>query len=71
MLTACWLDYDARRDQWLIACSEHGEVERAPDGSAESHDAMIRRWARHMHEEHHGDGRVPPDDHMMMIGSDG
>lgn len=65
------LDYDPRRDQWRIVCPEHGEVERTPDGSAASHDAMIYRWVAHMQEAHHGDGLLTLDDRMMLIGEEG
>jgi hypothetical protein len=65
------IDIDARTDQWLITCSEHGEVERALDGSRESHDAMAHRWVRHMQEEHHGDGRMSMDIRMMLFSSEG
>lgn len=65
------LDYDGLRDQWRILCPEHGEIDRGPDGSIASHDAMIYRWVDHMAQAHHGDGRLTGADRMMLIGEDG
>lgn len=59
------LDY--RLDRWEVRCEEHGLVERAPDGSAESHDAMIHSWAQHEHAHHGGNGQLDWDDRMMLI----
>lgn len=61
------LDYDTRGKVWVLICSEHGEIERSPDGSASSHDNAIRRWTAHMQQEHHGDGVMTADDHAMLI----
>ncbi len=58
---------DDRRGRWSLACSEHGAIETAADGSAEAHDALVYRWTSHMQESHHGDGRMSPDDQMMLI----
>jgi hypothetical protein len=61
------LDYDTRTDIWMLRCSEHGEIERTTDGSAVSHDGLVRRWTDHMQQEHHGDGVMTPEDEAMLI----
>jgi len=61
------LDYDSRQDIWILLCSEHQELERSRDGSAEAHDALIYRWVQHMQEKHHGDGVLSFDERQMLI----
>lgn len=60
------LDYDKRRCQWRLLCTEHGEIERAADGSAEEHDRLVHLWVDHLREDHHGDGRLTPA-HLYML----
>lgn len=65
------LDYrpmpGTRGKVWVLECPECGVVEHAADGSAESHDRMVRRWPAHMQERHHSDGQMTPEDVEMLI----
>ena len=61
------IDFDEEEGVWLLLCSEHGLVERSVDGSAASHDAMIRQWTRHKQKFHHGDGIMSWRDQEMLI----
>lgn len=65
------IDYTAKHDDdsgvWRTICSEHGVVATAADGSAASHDEMVRAWPKHAQAEHHGDGTMSVEDQMMLI----
>jgi hypothetical protein len=65
------LDYDVRRDLWVLTCDLHGRLDSGNGSSAEEHDRLVRVWVRHCADLHGGTGRLDADTWRMLIDSTG
>jgi hypothetical protein len=57
------LDWDERREQWVLRCTEHGELDRL-GATVEDHDRLVFTWTDHDKAEHNGSGK--PDVAMLL-----
>jgi hypothetical protein len=65
------LDYDARKDPWVLTCDPCGTLGSGDGSSAAEHDRLVRVWIRHRADVHGDDGRFDEDTWRMLIAPDG
>lgn len=65
------LDYNVRKDLWVLTCDPCGTLGSGDGSSAAEHDRLVRVWIRHCADLHGGNGRFDADTWRMLINPDG